>query len=36
VRTTLESQILLAELDGYSAYAERVHYRLLLGFWQMG
>ncbi|MFB0515908.1 MAG: isoprenylcysteine carboxylmethyltransferase family protein [Candidatus Neomarinimicrobiota bacterium] len=32
-RTALEDRTLLAELDGYSAYAERVRYRLLPAVW---
>jgi protein-S-isoprenylcysteine O-methyltransferase Ste14 len=33
VRTLLEDRMLLAELEGYPAYAERVRYRLLPGLW---
>lgn len=33
VRTKLEDEALLAELDGYRAYAERTRYRLLPGVW---
>lgn len=33
LRTALEDHTLLAELDGYSAYAERVRYRLVPGVW---
>ena len=33
VRTALEDRTLLAELDGYSDYAQRVRYRLLPGVW---
>jgi protein-S-isoprenylcysteine O-methyltransferase Ste14 len=32
-RTSLEDRMLLADLDGYSGYAERVRYRLLPGLW---
>jgi len=33
LRTALEDRTLLAELDGYQAYASRVHYRLAPGLW---
>jgi protein-S-isoprenylcysteine O-methyltransferase Ste14 len=33
LRTALEDRILLAELDGYEEYAQRVRYRLLPGIW---
>jgi protein-S-isoprenylcysteine O-methyltransferase Ste14 len=33
VRTALEDRTLHAELDGYRAYTQRVHYRLLPGVW---
>ncbi len=33
IRTGLEDQFLQAELDGYRAYAARVHHRLLPGVW---
>ncbi len=33
IRTALEDKTLQAELDGYKAYAVRVHYRLLPGVW---
>jgi protein-S-isoprenylcysteine O-methyltransferase Ste14 len=33
LRTVLEDRTLLAELPGYSEYAQRVHYRLLPGVW---
>jgi len=33
VRTALEDRTLLAELDGYRDYAERVRYRLVPGVW---
>ena len=33
IRTGLEDQFLQAELDGYCAYAARVHHRLLPGVW---
>lgn len=33
LRTALEDRTLLAELDGYAAYASRVRYRLLPGLW---
>lgn len=33
IRTALEDKTLQAELDGYSAYANRVRYRLLPGVW---
>ncbi|MFB0515909.1 MAG: isoprenylcysteine carboxylmethyltransferase family protein [Candidatus Neomarinimicrobiota bacterium] len=33
VRTALEDRTLLAELDGYSDYAQRVRYRLVPGVW---
>lgn len=33
VRTALEDRTLLAELDGYTAYAARVRYRLVPGVW---
>jgi protein-S-isoprenylcysteine O-methyltransferase Ste14 len=32
-RTAMEDRILQAELEGYSAYASRVRYRLLPGIW---
>lgn len=32
-RTALEDQFLYRELEGYTAYAERVRYRLLPGVW---
>ncbi len=33
IRTALEDRTLLAELDGYSDYAQRVRYRLVPGVW---
>jgi protein-S-isoprenylcysteine O-methyltransferase Ste14 len=33
IRTHLEDKVLQAELEGYSDYARRVHYRLLPGVW---
>lgn len=33
IRTMLEDKTLIAELPGYSDYAERVRYRLILGLW---
>ena len=33
IRTVLEDRMLLAELDGYKEYAQRVCYRLLPGIW---
>jgi protein-S-isoprenylcysteine O-methyltransferase Ste14 len=33
VRTALEDQALIRELDGYEEYAQRVRYRLLPGIW---
>jgi protein-S-isoprenylcysteine O-methyltransferase Ste14 len=33
VRTALEDRTLQEELNGYAAYAQRVHYRLLPGIW---
>jgi protein-S-isoprenylcysteine O-methyltransferase Ste14 len=33
LRTALEDRTLLAELDGYQAYARQVRYRLLPGVW---
>lgn len=33
VRTALEDRTLQLELEGYSEYAEKVHYRLLPGVW---
>lgn len=33
LRTALEDQTLIAELDGYQAYARQVHYRLIPGLW---
>jgi protein-S-isoprenylcysteine O-methyltransferase Ste14 len=33
VRTALEDRTLQAELPGYTAYAQRVHYRLVPGIW---
>ena len=33
VRTALEDRTLREELDGYEAYAQRVHYRLVPGIW---
>lgn len=32
-RTVLEDRLLMAELDGYAAYADQVRYRLLPGIW---
>lgn len=33
LRTVIEERTLRAELNGYTAYAERVHYRLIPGIW---
>jgi protein-S-isoprenylcysteine O-methyltransferase Ste14 len=33
VRTKLDDETLLEELDGYDDYATRVHFRLLPGIW---
>jgi protein-S-isoprenylcysteine O-methyltransferase Ste14 len=33
VRTALEDKTLQRELDGYSEYAGRVHFRLVPGVW---
>ena len=33
IRTRLEDQVLQNELEGYSEYAKKVHYRLIPGIW---
>ena len=33
IRTSKEDQTLQEELDGYQAYSEQVHYRLVPGIW---
>jgi protein-S-isoprenylcysteine O-methyltransferase Ste14 len=33
IRAVLEEKVLKSELDGYTAYAGRVRYRLVPGLW---